>query len=184
MIADHRDGQAGMDSIGLTDTWVDKLAIQDLINRYADGVNRADWEQVRSVYADHAVWESPALGMRYETAQEFCDMLAQTQTTSQLLVQTTHSTVVRLTSPDTATATTTIHEISIGTNLVDGAFGVKAGEQINFEDYGIYFDKVRRYDGRWLFVHRLFVPLYVKTGSATGDVVTPRISIPSQPMSR
>jgi ketosteroid isomerase-like protein len=173
-----------MDWTSSTDAWIAKLEIQDLINRYADGVNRADWDQVRSVYADHAVWESPALGMYYGTAQEFCDMLAQTQTTSQLLIQTTHSTVVRLTSPDTASATTTIHEMSLGTNLVEGAFGAEAGEQNNFEDYGIYYDEVRRYEGGWLFVHRLYVPLYVKAGAVTGDVMTPRINIPLQARSQ
>jgi ketosteroid isomerase-like protein len=173
-----------MDSTGLTGAWIDKLEICDLINRYADGVNRADWEQVRSVYADHAIWESPALGMYYATADDFCDMLAQTQSTSQLLIQTTHSTVVRLTSPDVATATTTIHETSLGTNLVDGSFGAQAGEEINFEDYGIYYDAVQRFEGKWLFVHRLFVPLYVTTGTVTGEVMTPRISIPLQGTSR
>lgn len=169
-----------MDSTALTSAWIDKLEIQDLINRYADGVNRADWEQVRSVYADHAVWESPALGMHYATADEFCAMLAQTQSTSQLLIQTTHSTVVRLTPPDIATATTTIHEMSLGTNLVDGSFGAPAGEEINFEDYGIYYDDIQRFESGWLFVHRLFVPLYVKAGIVTGDVMTPRLSIPLQ----
>lgn len=168
-----------MDPTALTSEWVDKFAIQDLVHRYADGVNRADWSQVRSVYADHAVWESPALGMHYATAQEFCDMLAQTERTSQLLIQTTHSTVVRLTSPDTATATTTIHEMSLGTVLVDGALGAEAGEEINFEDYGIYHDEVERFDDEWLFVHRLFVPVYVRKGAVTGDVLTPRVSISS-----
>jgi ketosteroid isomerase-like protein len=62
-----------MDLTG-TRTWVEKLDIKELVDRYADGVNRADWEQVRSVYADHAVWESPALGMYYATAQEFCEL--------------------------------------------------------------------------------------------------------------
>jgi ketosteroid isomerase-like protein len=169
-----------MDSTARIDAWIDKLEIRDLINRYADGVNRADWEQVRSVYADHAVWESPALGMYYATAQEFCDMLAQTSTTSELLIQTTHSTVVRLTSPDAATATTTIHEMSLGKSLVEGALGSQVGEEVNMEDYGVYYDDIERFDGQWLFVHRLFMPLYVRMGAVTGDVMTPRIKIPSQ----
>src|SRR4051794_6909397 len=180
-VLDHpRNVVTGMESTALTSEWVDKLAIQDLIHRYADGVNRADWAQVRSVYADHAIWESPALGMHFATAQEFCDMLAQTERTSTLLIQTTHSTVVRLTSSDTATATTTIHEMSLGTVLVDGALGAAAGDHINFEDYGIYYDDVERLHDEWLFVHRLFVPVYVKQGAVTGDVLTPRVSIPSQ----
>jgi SnoaL-like domain len=161
------------DTRDATATWVDKLAVQELIHRYADGVNRADWNQVRGVFAPQAVWEAPAFGLHFGTAEEFCDFLAQTQTSSQLLVQTTHATVVRLTSPDAATATTTIHEISLGTNLVDGALG-DAGDEINMEDYGIYYDAAERIGGEWLFVHRMFMPLYAHIGCVTGNVVTGR----------
>jgi hypothetical protein len=118
-------------------------------------------------------WEAPALGMHFGTAQEFCDFIAQTQKTSLLLVQTTHATVVRLTSIETATATATIHEMSLGTNLADGALG-GVGDEINMEDYGIYYDAAERISGEWLFVHRLFVPLYMDVGRVTGNVVTGR----------
>lgn len=40
--------------------WLDRLAIQDLINRYSDAVTRADWQQCESLFAVDAVWESPA----------------------------------------------------------------------------------------------------------------------------
>ena len=58
------------------ETWLAKLEIQDLINRYTDGVNRADWQQVRDVYAPDAVWESPLLQLRCESADEFMDMVS------------------------------------------------------------------------------------------------------------
>lgn len=168
-----------MDTIDATATWIDKLAIRELVELYADGVNRADWAQVRSVFAPECVWESPGLQLHFATAAEFCDFLAETETTQQLLIQTPHCTVVKLTSPDTATATTTLHEFSLGTNLADGALGPK-GSELNFEDYGIYYDTVERQGGQWRFTHRKFVPLYIGVGAVSGAVVTSRTSIPAQ----
>jgi SnoaL-like domain len=168
-----------VDTIDATATWIDKLAIRELVELYADGVNRADWEQVRGVFAPECVWESPALQLYFGTAAEFCDFLAETGTTQQLLIQTPHCTVVKLTSPDSATATTTLHEFSLGTSLADGPLGAK-GSEINFEDYGIYYDTVARLGGEWRFTHRVFLPLYLDFGRVTGSIVTPRISIPAQ----
>jgi hypothetical protein len=39
-----------------------------VINRSSDAITRADWDQCRSVFAPDAVWEAPALGMRFEGA--------------------------------------------------------------------------------------------------------------------
>jgi hypothetical protein len=156
-------------------TWTAKLAIQELIHRYADGVNRADWDQVRAVFAPHAVWESPVLQLHFESGPEFCDFLAGSDDGVELLVQTCHNTIVRLASPTKATATTTIHEISRGINQADGALGAK-GAEIAFEDYGIYHDEVELIDGEWLFVHRVFVPVYLEVG-VKGEVPTQRTGL-------
>ena len=74
--------------------WLDRLAIQDLINRYSDAVTRADWDQCRSVFVPDALWEVPAMGLRFESADAFVDMLDSPGT--QLLIQTPHSSVIRL----------------------------------------------------------------------------------------
>jgi hypothetical protein len=55
--------------------WLDRLAIQDLINRYSDAVTRADWQQCQTLLAVDAVWESPA-GLRFESAKSFMDFLS------------------------------------------------------------------------------------------------------------
>ena len=47
--------------------WEDRDAIQQLIYRYSDAVTRADYEQMATVFAADAVWESPILGMHFET---------------------------------------------------------------------------------------------------------------------
>ena len=74
--------------------WIERLAIADLIYRYSDSVTRADWDQTEAVFAPDAVWESPALGMRFEGARTFRDFLAET-TGNDLLIQTAHPPVIR-----------------------------------------------------------------------------------------
>jgi ketosteroid isomerase-like protein len=150
--------------------WLDRLAIQDLIARYSDAVTRADWDQCEAVFAPDAVWESPNLGLRYDDAASFLEMVR--ASTTDLLIQTPHSSVVML-DGDRATATTTIHEMSRGVGSADSALG-GAGAEINFEQWGIYYDDVARLDGEWKFTRRVFVSVYLKPGCMTGDVLTAR----------
>jgi hypothetical protein len=158
------------------ETWLAKLEIQELINRYTDGVNRADWQQVREVYAPDAVWESPLLQLRCESADEFMDMVSADG--QELLVQTAHATVVRLTSDRTAKVTTTMHESVRGVSATDGPLGPQ-GAEISFENYGIYYDDVALIDGRWLFTHRLYVPVYMQLGQLNGTVMASRADLQS-----
>jgi ketosteroid isomerase-like protein len=153
--------------------WVHKCAIQELIYRYSSSVNRADWDDTIKLYAPNAVWESPVLGMRFETAAAFVDNLRNSTPTTDILVQTASSPVITLVDDNFARATTTIHEFCRGTTAEDGPFG-PPGSEINFEDYGIYYDEITRLDGEWKFTHRLFVPIYLGPGCVTGDVTTPR----------
>jgi SnoaL-like domain len=154
--------------------WLDRLAIQDLINRYSDAVTRADWNQCESAFAADAKWESP-LGLRFESRAAFLEILRQT-TSNDLLIQTPHSSVVTLTGADQAKATTTIHELTRGVAPADSSLG-EAGAQINVEQYGIYYDDVARIDGAWKFTRRVFVPVYVSIGSVNGDVSTERSAL-------
>jgi hypothetical protein len=126
--------------------WLDRLAIQDLINRYADGVTRADWDQVEAVFAPDAVWESPGLGMRYESRAAFMEMVAGTSSDSGVFVQTPHASVIRLTGSDRAEASTTTYELFRGESTTDSTLG-GTGAEINFEQCGIYYDDVARIDG-------------------------------------
>ncbi|HUJ64502.1 MAG TPA: nuclear transport factor 2 family protein [Acidimicrobiales bacterium] len=153
-------------------SWMDRLAIQDLIHRYSDAVTRADWDQCRAVFAPDAVWESPGMGMRFDDPDAFLAVLTDSSTT-ELLIQTAHAPVINITGPDRARATTTIHEMMRGAVVADTTYGEK-GADINFEQYGIYFDDIARIKGDWLFTHRLFVPIYVSPGSVAGDALTPR----------
>jgi hypothetical protein len=156
--------------------WLDRLAIQDLINRYSDAVTRADWQQCEPLFAVDAVWETPA-GLRFESGKSLVDFLEPT-TSYDVLIQTPHSSVITLTDADRASATTTIHELTRGIGLADSEFG-EAGAEINLEQYGIYYDDIGRIEGEWKFTRRLFVPFYVGRGRVTGDVFTPRSALPN-----
>jgi SnoaL-like domain len=152
--------------------WLDRLAIQDLIYRYSDAVTRADWPQCEAVFAPGALWESPPLGLRYESRDSFLETLRAT-TNYDLLIQTPHSSVITLAGADQAHATTTIHEMNRGVTDTKSELG-DSGTEINVDTYGIYYDDVARIDGEWKFTHRLFMPFYLESGCVTGDVLTQR----------
>jgi hypothetical protein len=154
--------------------WMDRLAIQDLIYRYSDAVTRADYEQMATVFAPGAVWESPLLGMHFQNAREFIDFQSDGSTALEVLIQTAHNPVIDLEGDDHARATTTIHERirGVGGDL-DSLLGA-AGAEINVDQYGTYYDELQRIDGEWKFTHRVFVPFLIRSGTVTGDVVTPR----------
>jgi hypothetical protein len=158
--------------------WLDRLAIQDLIFRYSDALTRADLKQFAPLFVLDLIWEIPKYGLRYESAAAFLEMLAGLST-SDVLIQTPHAPVVNLIDSRTAQASTTIHEWSRMISPVDATSSglgtdVHKGQEVNQEEYGIYFDDIARIDGEWKFTHRLYVPLYNSTGCVTGDVLTPR----------
>ncbi len=154
--------------------WIDRLAIQDLINRYSDAVTRADWDQCEAVFAPDAIWESP-LGLRFDSRAAFLETLRPT-TSNDLLIQAAHSSVITFTGRGRAKATTTIHELSRGVAPADSKLGA-AGTEINIEQYGIYYDDLARIDGEWKFTRRLFVPVYINVGGASGHVLTQRSAL-------
>jgi hypothetical protein len=154
--------------------WLDRLAIQDLIYRYSDAVTRADWGQCEAVFAADAIWEIPAYGLRYDSAAAFIAMLKGTST-SEVLIQTPHAPVIKLIGPEKAQATTTIHEWSRMVATVNSAtLDVRTGQDVNQEEYGVYYDDIGRIDGEWKFTHRRYIPIYNSRGCVTGDVLTPR----------
>ena len=153
--------------------WLDRHAILDLIHRYSDAVTRADFEQMATVFVADAVWESPLLDLRFETARSFIDFQIEGSASLDVLVQTPHSAVIELLGADRANATTTIHEFFRGTASGVGAYG-DAGSELNVDQYGIYYDEVAKVDAEWKFTHRLFAPFLIAPGRVAGDVVSNR----------
>jgi hypothetical protein len=153
----------------------DRTAIQNLIFRYSDAVNRGDVVQFEGVFAPDALLESPSLGLRYEGRAAIRAFL-EPMSAYDVVIQTPHCPVVDLTGADAARAVTTIHEFIRGIATLDTTLG-PSGTEYNFEQYGIYYDDLARIDGQWRFTHRLFVPIYVGTGRVTGDVLTTRSAL-------
>ncbi len=153
--------------------WDDRVAIQQLIYRYSDAVTRADYEQMATVFATDAVWESPILEMHFESAREFIDFQIEGSTALDVLIQTAANPVIDLLAPDRATATTNVREIIRGTYTVDGVWG-PAGAESNVDQYGIYFDDVKKFDGAWKFTRRVFVPILIASGAVVGNTTTAR----------
>ena len=153
--------------------WEDRNTIEQLIYCYSDAVTRADYVQMATVFADDAVWESPILGMHFETAREFIDFQADGSTASRCAHPDGEQPGDRSAHGDRATATTNIREIIRGAASVDGPFG-PAGTETNVDQYGIYFDEISKFDAMWKFTRRTFVPVLIAQGTIAGDIVTPR----------
>jgi hypothetical protein len=151
----------------------DRAAIQDLIYCYSDAVTRADYAQMATVFADDAVWESPMLGMHFDSARDFIQFQIDGSTALEVLIQTAANPVIDLLGSDRATATTNIREIIRGTTTNDSAYG-PTGMAMNVDQYGVYFDEISKIDEAWKFSRRAFVPILIASGAVGGDVVTTR----------
>jgi hypothetical protein len=177
----RKSGVSGKGGVmGLAETevevraWLDRLTIQDLIYRHSDALTRADWRQVEALYALDAIWETPALGLRYDGVAALIEMLGETSS-HEVYVQTPHAPVINLIAADEAQATTTIHEWLRGVSKIESRpMDIQSGDQVNLEAYGVYYDDIARIEGEWRFTHRVYVPIYIGAGAVMGDVVTPR----------
>jgi hypothetical protein len=154
----------------------DRLAIQDLINRYSDAVTRADWDQHVAVFVRDAVLEvgSP-FDFKAEGAEDIRRQTSEGSARLDCLIQTVHSSVISLTGADHASATSTIHEMGLAVAPVQGAG--EEEETVNFDHYGVYYDEIVRIDGEWKFARRYCQPIYVAFDTLTGQGFAPRASL-------
>ena len=155
--------------------WLDRQAVMDLINRYADSVTRGDYEHTATLFAPDAVWEEKG-GERFDTADDFVDYLVQGSASLELLIQTPHSSVIEFIGPDRATATTTTREMARGVAGGASALG-EAGMEMAVDRYGIYYDELTKFGHDWKFTRRTFVPFFTTTG-LVGDVSESRPLLP------
>ena len=115
------------------------------------------------------------MGVQFDSRAAFLEYLRPT-TDYQALIQTPHAPVITLVDRHRARATTTIHELVKGVAATGSALNAP-GEEVNVDQYGIYFDAFARVDGEWKFTHRRFVPLYICGDAVTGNVLTQRSSL-------
>jgi ketosteroid isomerase-like protein len=147
-------------------TWIDKLAIQEVIARYCDALNRDDWDAYEALFTSDAVWElSAPWGFKVEGARAIRELISKLVGRGDFIVQTNHSTVVRLLGGDRASATTTIRETSRGR---DGGSATHLG---------IYCDELVRSTEGWKFKHRFFQSVYYDESPLTGRVDVARADL-------
>jgi hypothetical protein len=82
------------------------------------------------------------MGTRFEDRAAFLEVLKATAA-SGVLIQTLSAPVIALTAPDRAQATATVHELVRGVTVIDSTYGAQ-GAEVNFEQYGVYFDDIAR----------------------------------------
>ena len=141
-----------MSTRNIKENFVDHLAIQSLLNRYTDAVNRRDWKALEDVFARNGIWdvggpdcELPGMTFLFEGARNVVEGISKTVATTELCIQSNHALVIEI-QGDRATARSTIQEIA-------RPVGSDAGMML----WGTYYDDIiRDTDGEWRFQRRSF----------------------------
>lgn len=131
--------------------------IQNLVARYADALNRRDFDALAEVFAADALWHVTGNAkLRYEGAQVVPGIrgIAEMGT---FLVQIHSPAIIRI-EGDSATSRVTALEV-----------GELPDHGMRFEQYGSYDDRMRKIEGQWRFVERLFTTLNFKKYQLVSD---------------
>jgi ketosteroid isomerase-like protein len=146
--------------------WMEKLAIGDVIQRYSDAVSRNLWDAVEATFTADCVLDLVApFPMRVEGGRAIRDALADRCTELDVLFQTSVGSVIELTGPDEATATTLVNEMAHQA----GVFSMQMR--------GVYYDQLRKEDGAWRFCHRRFQGVYTDRTPLSGRTLIPRAEL-------
>jgi ketosteroid isomerase-like protein len=117
--------------------------IRRLANRYADAINRADFDEVVACYAPDGVWRVPVPFLADHAGREnIRKRLADRRAQVDLVVMMVGTVVAIEASPGRIRGRTTIHE----TGRLDAEHGLDV--------LGLYDDELVRIDGEWLFASR------------------------------
>ncbi len=139
----------------------DRLAIRDLVDRYADALTRRDWAALSATFADDAIW---SLGEPYNAeikgAAEIARGIAQSLKPYEHLVQMVHSTAIEF-DQGGARARTIINEHGRRRDGAGGTFLL-----------GIYHDHFQR-DGRgWRFRSRRAEVIFLNRDAPQGQTIS------------
>ena len=134
---------------------IDREEIRDLMARYARGVDRADWDAVRSVYHedahdDHGDYKGDMDGL-----------IGWIEERNGLLSQSVHflgNCLIEFAGPDIAIVETyfiTAHTLGSEAQI---AYGAGDGSQpVQLSQFGRYVDRVERRGGPWRIADRIVV---------------------------
>lgn len=128
-------------------TYADRLQIAELSTRFADAVNRHDWEAVAELYAEDAIWETSAgkLGFRHEGRAAIRRFLLDNPNDVEVMAYTTAPPFIETISSQRARTRLNMTEY----------LRVRATGEIK-RIMGVYSDELVKRDGRWQFAHRSF----------------------------
>jgi ketosteroid isomerase-like protein len=148
------------------DDLLEKLAIQELIYRYTDALNREDWDAFEATFAPEGTWEIGAPApLRAEGAANVRAAISERVTPLELLNQIAMVPVVDV-DGDTATARVVIEEWA------------RLPDVFSMRLRGIYYDELRKVDGQWRFTSRLMRTVYVDHSPLEGRVLVTRDELP------
>ena len=143
----------------------DHLAINLLLNRYTDAVNRRDWATLADVFTEDGIWDvgGPEAGpMKYYFSgrDQLVGSIRGMIEAMSMLVQTNHAPVIQV-NGSRATATSTMDEKA---RTADGEQCIHL--------IGTYYDDiVRENDGEWRFKKRTFRITYLGQPKYDGQVM-------------
>lgn len=132
---------------------LDRAAIRDLVDRYADAVNRRASAELAGLFTADGRWVVPGVGVT-EGREAIAGLLDQLVGGFEVLVQTVHQGVVDV-AGDRATARWYLSEVGID----------RSGRDVHF--VGVYQDTLVRDAAGWLFTRRSFDFLYRAVGTDT-----------------
>lgn len=154
-----------MSTANVSDHLADHVAINHLLNRYTDAVNRRDWGTLADVFTRDGIWDvgGPAaepMSYYFSGRDELVAGIRGMIEAMAMLVATNHAAVIHV-DGSSATATSTLDERAL---TLDGTQCVHL--------LGTYYDDiVRESDGEWRLKKRSFRITYVDQPRCSGQVV-------------
>lgn len=123
---------------------IDRIEIQQTINRYSEAASRADWDEVVATYLPEGIWEIVSSGRKFLGRAAIKEGLMGFTSATDYVVQINAPAVIAL-DGNTATARSVIREC-----------GRVSGRDQTFEALGFYADILVRTEEGWRFARRAF----------------------------
>jgi ketosteroid isomerase-like protein len=147
-------------------SWIDKLAIREVISRYSNASTRGAWDVLEALWAEDGVWEvAPPVNSKVVGARAIREAAAANVDQEDFLFQMTHDTVVDLLGEGSASATTIIQAIA------------RREGHHHFMNLAVFYDDLKKENGAWKFARRFLQPIYVDSRELAGKVILPRAKI-------
>lgn len=143
----------------MTGDLADRIAVRELIERYAVALNQRDLDTLRATFLPDGVWQvDPPFNIRLEGAGVAAG-IGQMIGAMRFLFQGLMGSIIEL-DGDAATAKTSVHEV-----------GQRQPGEGGLDQYGFYHDRLIRTPAGWRFAERRFQPLYLAGDAMPGQVM-------------